>query len=326
MDEINSNSQVIKKMLKLIIISGGVLVLLIVLFIFSLNKIMISVLHNKSAVNVPQVEGLSFKKAEELIHSLDLTIIEESIEYDETVPAGTIIHQHPPAGMSVRAGRNIRVVVSRGGEDMVVPDIIGSPLEEAQSRLAQQGLQMGSVDELYSTEIPKSVVITQQPSSGTVVTRGALVDIEVSKGLPPVGAPLVPDFIGRSLNEAQVWASDAGCSFKSKEDPKALGMAGTVLRQNPLPGQPLLEDETLSIVVVSATQAQMSKTLSFQTPSGSQELVVKVVARDSHGEIEIYKGNHPPESSIGIPVKVTEPTRYRIYMNDVLSEEKLVEP
>jgi serine/threonine-protein kinase len=287
---------------------------------------MSTVLHSRPEVVVPKLEGKSLMDALTIVSPLDLSIQQEGTDYDESLPAGTIIRQQPASGMKVRAGRALRVVVSKGGQVVFVPGVLGKPLIEAQSVLAAAGLQMGAITEIFSTDTAKGSVLAQNPSSGTVVTRGALIDVDVSKGVAPVGAPLVPNFIGRSVASAEDWAKTSGAELAIKEDRKAVGVPGTVVKQDPAGGQPVLEGESIELTVVPQNAASPTDRLTYVVPGSGGEVVVRIMARDNRGETQAYEGKHPGGFTLTIPISVKSPTRFRIYVDDLLTEERLVEP
>ncbi len=301
-----------------VFIVGGVVAI-------SINRIMLALLHSRPEVVVPKLEGRSLTEALAIVSPMDLSIQQEGTDFDEGLPAGTILRQTPPSGMQVRAGRSIRVVISKGGQVVFVPSVIGKLLAEAQSMLATDGIQMGAVSESYSTDFAKNTVLSQSPSSGTVVTRGAFVDVEVSKGAPPVGLPLVPDFIGKTVEAARDWAGGVNASVKVKEDPNAVGASGSIVKQDPPAGQPLLEDQDILVTVVPMTGGLKSR-FSYQVPADQGEVTVRIMARNNQGETKIYEGKHKGGSVVEVPAYVKTTTRFRIYLNDVLKDEKVMEP
>ncbi len=294
-------------------------------FAFSFDKIMTSLLHAQPEVVVPKIEGRSLGEALAMVTPLDLSLQQEATDFDDSLPAGTIVRQQPPSGMKVRAGRAIRVVVSKGGQVVFLPDVIGKPLAEAQSVLAADGLQMGGVSELYSPDVAKNSVLTQSPSSGTVVTRGAFVDVEISKGPAPVGLPTVPDFAGKLVSYAQEWATGINAKIRIKEDAKAVGPAGSIVKQDPVAGQPLMEDEELVVTVV-AGGASVGPRFRYDIPADKGEVNVRITARDTKGETKIYEGKHKGGQTVELPIAVSVATRFRIYLDDVLTDERVLEP
>jgi serine/threonine-protein kinase len=292
---------------------------------FSFDRIMVTLLHAQPEVVIPKIEGKSLMDALATVTPLDLSLQQEGTDFDESLPAGTIVRQQPPSGMKVRAGRAVRVVVSKGGEVVFLPNLSGKLLAEAQSILATDGLQMGAVSELYSADVPRNGVLDQSPSSGTVVTRGAFVDVDISKGPPPVGAPIVPDFSGKPGSAAQDWAHGVNARVDVKEDSKAVGPAGSVVKQDPIAGQPLLEDQTLSLTVV-AGGASPGPRFRYDIPADKGQVTVRITARDTKGETTIYEGKHKGGQTVELPIAVSAPTRFRIYLDDVLTDERVVEP
>lgn len=291
----------------------------------SINRIMLSLLHSRPEVVVPKLEGKSLMEALRTASALNLSIQQESIDFDESLPAGTVIRQHPPSGMQVRSGRAIRVIVSKGGQVVFIPDVVGRPIAEAQSMLAGDGIQMGAINEMYSNDVPKGTVMTQHPSSATVATRGAMVDVSVSKGMPPAGLPLLPDFIGQASSSVQEWASGVGASVKIRENAKAIGPAGTVVKQEPEPGQPLLEGQDIRITVVPLSSSQSSR-FTYSIPSDLGDVTIRIMARDNTGESQVYEGKHKGGTKVEIPIGINVTTRFRVYVDDLLKEEKVVEP
>ena len=306
------------------ILAVGAFLALIVIA-FSINQVMSTLLHSRPEVTVPKIEGKNLVDALQIASALDLSLQHESTDFDETLPAGTVIRQHPPSGMRVRAGRPIRVVVSKGGQASFVPDVAGKRVAEAQSILSAEGIQLGAVSEAYSADQAKGVVLDQHPSSGTVVTRGAMVDLEISKGAPPSGLPIAPDFIGKTGDDATKWGAGTKVGVKVKEDKTAAGVPGTVVRQEPASGQPVLEGQDLTVTIVPLTGGSASR-LTFDVPTDVDEANVRVVARDNRGESTIYEGKHEAGAKVEVPVAVNTTTRFRIYVNDVLQEERVVEP
>ena len=76
-------------------------------------------------------------------------------------------------------------------EKVEVPGVVGLSLDEAQKRLAEEGLKLGSRNEAPSEAVARGVVIGQDPAGRTRVTRGRAVNVVLSTGPPqdPVPQP-----------------------------------------------------------------------------------------------------------------------------------------
>ena len=58
---------------------------------------------------------------------------------------------------------------------------------------------------------------TMVPKAGEVASKGSLVDLKVSQGVPPDNVKLVPDLRNRSLDEAQTWSKRESVSLVVRE-------------------------------------------------------------------------------------------------------------
>lgn len=130
---------------------------------------------------LPNVKGMPEQEAEAQLRSLGLKMKVIRYEYSATVEEGGIISQSPYAGMTVRAGRIVRVVVSQGRRVTYVPKLVGLTLAEATGRLTERDLQVGEQERRASRE-PADFVLEQSPPPGTAVPRKSKVNLVLSGG------------------------------------------------------------------------------------------------------------------------------------------------
>ena len=76
---------------------------------------------------------------------------------------------------------------------VVVPDVVGRTLNEAQATLEEAGLQVGAITEEPSDAVPAGDVIEQDPGAGSLVPLGSAVDLLVSLGPESGNTPPVAD-------------------------------------------------------------------------------------------------------------------------------------
>ncbi|SDY48797.1 PASTA domain, binds beta-lactams, partial [Allochromatium warmingii] len=151
-------------------------------------------------VSVPDLFGQTLTQAESLLTSVGLTLGTVTEEYSATVPTGQIIRQSPTANSMLQAGSAVAVWVSQGPAPVKVPDLSGQTVSGAQSRLANEGLILGTVTEEYSDTVPAGQVIRQDPIANRDLQVGSAVAIWFSKGPAPVS---VPDLSGQTLSSAE---------------------------------------------------------------------------------------------------------------------------
>ena len=127
-------------------------------------------------------------------------------------------------------------VFVRGGVTPV-PDVVGLPLREGHAVLADSGLRLrhtGERDQFHREIAPGSILL-QEPAAGSLVKRGAAVEVALSRGRQIVE---VPDLSGQSYQAAQVIL--AGSSLRLGRTSSifhATGLPpGSVVDQSPPPG------------------------------------------------------------------------------------------
>ena len=133
----------------------------------------------KKLVKVPVLVGTQRSVAVQQIRGRGLT---PSVEEEESsAPAGEVIRQSPSAGSEVEPGSTISIVVSRGEEQVSVPNVIGRLRADAVQALRDAGL-VPSVQE-QETDVPSQVgrVTDQFPPPGSNVTSGTEVNVVVGK-------------------------------------------------------------------------------------------------------------------------------------------------
>lgn len=201
-------------------------------------------------VPVPSVIGRDLTTAITELKDSGLEIKVERQEHHPTVPAGSIINQEPKAGQSVKAGRNISVVVSLGSEEVNVPALTGEGFRMAQIELKQAGLTLGEVARVYSQAQRESVLI-QDPPGQAVIQKGASVDLLVSNGPRPVRY-ITPDLAGMTL--AQVGEAVKALALKVS----ASG-SGVVVSQEPRAGFPATAGTGLRLTLGRAASPAPAK-------------------------------------------------------------------
>jgi len=132
-------------------------------------------------VQVPNVVGLAEEDANSLLRQDGLKMGDVRRVYREDVDAGEVADSIPEAGMTVRQGREITLVVSLGAAKVDVPRLIGLQMSEAEALVEKSGLTVASAGKTRS-RAPLGEIVKQDPAPGTRVGRGQRVTIHVSGG------------------------------------------------------------------------------------------------------------------------------------------------
>lgn len=130
---------------------------------------------------IPELSGKDLREAGIIAEAAGFVIGENKTEYSMTVEKGRIIKQDPVSGSQRDKGEAIIVFVSDGlPPTVVVPDVKGLPLAEAEQLLKASGLTLGMTVETSSAAYPEGTVIEQTPQSGFEVDINSTVDLKVS--------------------------------------------------------------------------------------------------------------------------------------------------
>ncbi len=198
-------------------------------------------------VKVPDIRMATVDQGRLTLEDRSLSLLVESEIDDPVAPAGAIISQNPLPGSLVKRGTAVSVVVSKGKMGVTVPHLSSVPREEAQRRLADMGLKVGSVTEQSSDSIAKGSVISTFPSPDTMVKEGTIIDLVISTGK---GAVIVPNVLGRRLGQAKDVLERAGLRVGSIDyvcDVEKL--FDIILRQNPRPGKSVPKSTAVNLTI-----------------------------------------------------------------------------
>ncbi|NUR31443.1 MAG: PASTA domain-containing protein, partial [Catenulispora sp.] len=177
--------------------SRGVIALLVVLAVAATIGVVAWRLGAGQSATVPLVVNDAQAAAEKKIRNAGLKF-QVRQEFNETVPAGSVIATDPQGGRKVDKGKTVVLTVSLGQERYGVPNVVGQPLGQAQQALTTAKLTPGKVTQVDDASDPGMVVSLSRPP-GTMLQSGTTVDITVSRGLPMA----VPVLTGRTEQEAR---------------------------------------------------------------------------------------------------------------------------
>jgi beta-lactam-binding protein with PASTA domain/predicted Ser/Thr protein kinase len=195
---------------------------------------------------VPSVAGLRRAEAEDRLRAAGFETRVERVFSDE-VDRGLVIDTQPGSGSVIERGSTVALRVSRGIEQVEVPDVVGQSEDDARSALEAAKLRVGEVTEQESPDEEPGTVLEQDPAAGERVDHDTPVDLVVAAPPPDVA---VPDVLGQTEEEATAAIEDAGFEVRVRDqvttDP---AQEGLVLDQAPDPGEERPKGSTIRIAV-----------------------------------------------------------------------------
>lgn len=275
-------------------------------------------------VVVPSVVGKQVDSARNILTDKNLRVsVVES--FHDKIPAGQVISQNPEAGSTVKEQRTINLIVSKGGEITVVPDVRGLNRRDAELQIKNAGLTLGRIDEQFAPNTVADTVINQNPRPPAQVVKATTIDIVISKGPEPKKLAL-PDFRGSPLST--VGSQLESLKLKQGKVTEAVSdkyPAGTIIDQNPQPSTEVSEGATVDFTVAKGTSGALKRAVVQVTvPEGPQRQPVQIVVTDTNGRRVVYDNNHKPGDKVEKTVEGTGTVRVQVYINGVLLQEQTI--
>ena len=136
------------------------------------------------------VPNVSDKTQSQAINSLQT--LTETIEirkvFSSTFAEGQVVGTEPPAGIPVSKGTPITLLVSKGKEMAVVPDLLGNDLVTASAKLVGARFSVGAVSEWFNADYPLGSVYAYSGDDKTELAIGSAIEMKISLGaIPMVG-------------------------------------------------------------------------------------------------------------------------------------------
>jgi serine/threonine-protein kinase len=159
-------------------------------------------------------------------------------------PKDTVLRQAPAAGTRAEKGTTVLLTISKGGQTVALPRVVGLTEAVATAKLDRVGFR-ASVSRVPSTK-PEGLVVSQEPAQGANAPKGSIVGIKVSDGpsvttetgtttTPVPGGPAVPMVVG--MGQAAAMARLERTGFRADSYPVASRRPrGLVVSQRPAGG------------------------------------------------------------------------------------------
>lgn len=207
------------------------------------------IIKSEDTVVVPDLIGKDVVYGLELLTDLGLNTKVEGSEYSAKVPKNNVIFQDPEPGSEIKKGRDVRIIISKGPESILMPNLKDISIQQARIILEENSLCLKEISHTYSNTIKKDTIIEQTPPGGAVITRDRCVNLLVSLGIRP-RAYKMPDLKGLFLDRAipLIESSDLvlGEITSNLYSDKPIN---TIVAQEPLSGHRVTEGSVVNLVI-----------------------------------------------------------------------------
>ena len=172
--------------------------------------------HHGQAISVPNLTGLTFDEAGDVLSSRKLNVeILDSI-YANDMPRGTVVKQNPAPNSKVKVRRRIFVTMNAVNPEKVsMPNLVTISDRQAILALVNAGLELGEIS--YKPDFAVNSVLQQKLNGsvieeGTMVEKGSRIDLVLGMGLSSE-TTAVPDLLGMDLATAKAAIADRYLNF-----------------------------------------------------------------------------------------------------------------
>ncbi|VAX19568.1 hypothetical protein MNBD_NITROSPINAE01-187 [hydrothermal vent metagenome] len=277
-------------------------------------------------VNTPDVRGRKIIPALEVLNRTGLNLKVTRLDYDSATPKDRIISQSPRPGEALKSGKDVKVVISRGAKEIIIPNLVGASLGRAESGLRKNEIIISKKIEIYS-DSPQNSVLAQKPLAGSAIRRGDSVVLLISAG-PPPEYTLMPKFTDDPIADVmdRLKGMDLKISHVSYE-PDTLRERGVVIQQNPQAGARVKKGALISLSVSEGVRYGEEKPptytiLYYTVPDGNSAVKVSIAQDNLDGEREVYNRVHSPGDTISLLVAIKGRTAVKIFLDNELAEVK----
>jgi hypothetical protein len=149
-------------------------------------------------VTVPDLSGLSTDEAKATLAAAGLEMRLDQRRGHPSIPVNHVAGQEPQAGSTLRRQRAVRVHVSDGKLEPVVPSVVGQIARTAEIILAGEKIGVGEHAEIVSSDYTTGVVVAQDPPA---MGQASTVSLLVNRGDAGVGF-VMPDVVGAIAGRA----------------------------------------------------------------------------------------------------------------------------
>lgn len=217
----------------------------------AVDKIVMPILAGrfKATVAIPDVVGKPGTEAEQALGQVDLLFKWDTTgRYSAEIPAGSVLIQLPEAGRTVKKGRTVHLIVSKGLREVQIPELRGRSQRQAEISLHRLGLVQGKIIPGAHASIPRGVVIRTEPAAGTLVRVNQQVDVVISSG-EISGKVQLPSLVGLSLENARTKVLELGFALGAvARQASEKELPNTILSQYPRSGEYLERGTAIDFV------------------------------------------------------------------------------
>lgn len=290
--------------------------LVFVAFIFGkkyINK------NKQDLVLVPALTGLTENEALNKAKANNLIAVVSEYKTESNVEPGKVLEQDPESSTEVKKGTIIKLVVSKGEEQVSVPNLSNMTIENAKIQLNKLGLEIGEITKENSDNFEAGKIMQQHPDAGTSINKDSKVDVVISLGKKEELVEMV-DLIGTDISQASNKLKSIGLNIGNIEKKFSNSYdTNQVIWQQYDAGKKLKKDSSIDVIISKGKKEPEMIDKVFRISKPVEKGIYTVTIKDETENNIIYEENHDAsEGDIRIKVKVKPNNDIKVYINGEL--------
>lgn len=229
------------------------------------------------SVDIPNLVGMN---VDEVINSDDYSFNFETVNsFDPNQAIGTILRQSPEAGAKqIKENSTITLTVNSTSTVVSVPNVQGSPYEDALTRISDRNLK-AEVVYVENNDTALDMVIDTSPKPGSEVEVDSVVKVFVS-GEQSDENVTIPNVIGQTLTDAVYTLESLGFEVDYEYNEEVDKPADTVLAQSPGYDVDVEPGYTVTLLVARGIDKSRTCILNVDLPTDVEDSVFVRVTVD----------------------------------------------
>ncbi|MHB0896828.1 MAG: PASTA domain-containing protein [Spirochaetales bacterium] len=228
---------------------------------------------------------------------------------DNPQDKNTILEQSPEPGSIVKAGRRIKLTVSKGAVLDKIENYVGKDLEAVKLQLqtlfsASKPLVTVRDPPIYRfDDSAAGTILEQKPLPGEQISGPTVLELVVSKG-PESLKDMVPDFSGKSISDAIATAENSPFAVDfSMRAAKAGEPQGKVVDQQPKAGVEAKVTDRIKVALSSppSTAGLVNGIYVYNLPQYPYPVLVKLEAIKPAGQRVLITSLKHPGGNFSVP-------------------------
>ncbi|MEU5340073.1 Stk1 family PASTA domain-containing Ser/Thr kinase [Streptomyces sp. NPDC020766] len=215
------------------------------------DTITLTVSTGSPKVTVPDVQGLTFDKAEEQLTDKGFEVEKKTEESDQT--PGVVTDQDPPGDTEQEKGTTITLTVAKEKKQSTVPDVSGLSCDDAKARMQENDLTGNCTDVETDDDNLVGKVIGTSPQANSQADPGSTVTIQIGKAEEEEDQQFaMPKVTQMTLAQAKQVLTQNNLqlgNIQGSQDDNAI-----VLASNPQEGQQVKAGDRVNLGTIDAGQ------------------------------------------------------------------------